>query len=149
MSMSPRPDVHIGVWLALDLAVSLTACQAAAQPSAARQLSPAQDTQPAERRGGTLTLAVRGSVPTMAPLGTATTTTGGWGGAVEIHSAPLITADYDSRAPIGRLADRVPSLADGTVSLLADGRMRVAYPLRKRVTWHDGAPFTAADLVLS
>lgn len=85
----------------------------------------------------------------MAPMGTATTTTGGWAGAAEIHSAALITSDFNTRTPIGRLAERVPSFDDATLALLPDGRMRATYPLRRGITWHDGAPFTAQDLVFS
>jgi peptide/nickel transport system substrate-binding protein len=47
------------------------------------------------------------------------------------------------------LAERVPSLDDGSLAMLPDGRMRVIYHLRKDVTWQDGAPFTAHDLVFS
>src|SRR5262249_42068578 len=50
---------------------------------------------------------------------------------------------------IGRLAERVPSLDDGTISLLPDGRMRVEFALRKGITWQDGVPFTAQDMVFS
>jgi peptide/nickel transport system substrate-binding protein len=82
-------------------------------------------------------------------MGTATTTTGGWSGASEIHSAALITSDVNSRTPVGRLAERVSSLDDGTLAILPDGRMRAVYPLRRGITWHDGAPFSAQDLVFS
>jgi peptide/nickel transport system substrate-binding protein len=67
----------------------------------------------------------------------------------EMHSNALITSEVHTRRPIGRLADRVPSLEDGSVALLPDGRMRVTYNLRKEVSWHDGQPFTAQDLVFS
>jgi peptide/nickel transport system substrate-binding protein len=77
-------------------------------------------------------------------------TSAGGGNAInELHSNGLITSDVDTRRPIGRLADRVPSLDDGTIALLPDGRMRVVYHLRRDVTWQDGAPFTAQDLVFS
>ncbi len=143
-----RPD---RVWTALLLVASivLTACASPARPGATAGSQASETRAETPRRGGTITLAVRGSVPTMAPMGTATTTTGGWSGAAETHSAALVTADTNTRTPIGRLAERVPSLADETLSLLPDGRMRAVYPLRKGVTWHDGTPFTAQDLVFS
>jgi len=75
--------------------------------------------------------------------------TGGWTTLIELHSAGLITADVATPRPIGRLAERVPSLDDGSISILPDGRMRVVYRLRRDVTWQDGAPFTANDLVFS
>ena len=74
---------------------------------------------------------------------------GGWGPVAEIHSNGLFTTEPTTRKVIGHLAERVPSLDDGGISLLADGRMRVAYPLRQGVTWHDGTPLTARDLAFS
>jgi len=43
-----------------------------------------------------------------------------------------------SQRPLGHLAERVPSLEDGSVVLLPDGRMQVTYRLRPEVTWQDG-----------
>jgi peptide/nickel transport system substrate-binding protein len=60
-----------------------------------------------------------------------------------------VTSEAHSRNPIGQLAERVPSLDDGSVELLPDGRMRVTFHLRRGVVWHDGAPFTAHDLVFA
>jgi peptide/nickel transport system substrate-binding protein len=74
---------------------------------------------------------------------------GGWTTLTELHSAGLITSDVDSPRPTGRLAQNVPSLDDGTISMLPDGRMRAIYRLRHDVTWQDGAPFTAQDLAFS
>lgn len=75
--------------------------------------------------------------------------TGGWTQVTELHTDGLITSDFGSRRQIGRLAEKVPTVDDGTVSILPDGRMRVLFTLRKGVTWHDGTPFTAHDLVFS
>jgi len=44
------------------------------------------------------------------------------------------------------LAERVPTVANGGVVLRADGGMNVAWKLRPGVTWHDGTPFTSADV---
>lgn len=77
------------------------------------------------------------------------TPAGGWSSLTEVHSEGLVTSDANSRAPVGRLAERAPSLADGGITLLPDGRMRVVFNLRKGVTWQDGAPFTAEDMVFS
>lgn len=96
----------------------------------------------------TLTIGVFGPVPGFA-LAANTFPTGGAFRTSEIHSDGLITADFSTRRPIARLAERVPSLDDGGVSVLGDGRMRVAFSLRRGVTWHDGVPFTAGDLVFS
>jgi peptide/nickel transport system substrate-binding protein len=57
----------------------------------------------------------------------------------------LIVADARGRL-IGDLALAVPSRANGGIS--PDGRTYV-YRLRRNVIWHDGAPFTSADVVAS
>src|SRR5207249_3755803 len=67
----------------------------------------------------------------------------------EVHSDGLVTSDTNSRTPVGRLAERAPSLSDGSISMLPDGRMKVVFNLRKGVTWQDGTPFTAEDMVFS
>jgi peptide/nickel transport system substrate-binding protein len=84
-------------------------------------------------------------MPTMG----SSTTSGGWQSLNELYAQGLITSDRTSRQPVPRLAARVPSLDDGSIEVLADGRMKVIYPLRRDVTWHDGAPFTAQDLVFA
>jgi peptide/nickel transport system substrate-binding protein len=78
-----------------------------------------------------------------------TTTSGGWLSTTEIHSDGLITSDVHTRAPVGRLAEKVPSFDDGSIVILPDGRMRVTYNLRHNVTWQDGVPFTSQDLLFS
>jgi peptide/nickel transport system substrate-binding protein len=78
-----------------------------------------------------------------------TTTVGGWVSTSELHSNALTTSDYYTRKPVGRLAEKAPSLDDGSISLLPNGQMKVIYNIRKGVTWHDGTPFTARDLVFS
>jgi peptide/nickel transport system substrate-binding protein len=124
--------------------LTLTAC-ADVRPAAQR--SGAEAERPA-RGKTTITLAVATAVASMGIMGYSTTS-GGWPSANEIHSNGLITSDVHTRKPIGRLAERVPSFEDGTLAMLLDGRMRVEFPLRKDVTWHDGTPFTAQDLVFS
>ena len=45
------------------------------------------------------------------------------------------------------LATEVPTLANGGIELIKDGRaMRVTYHLRPGVTWQDSAPLTSADV---
>ena len=80
----------------------------------------------------------------------ASSTTGGGGLAyVELHSAPLVTADKTSSQPIGRLATSAPSLESGDLVILPDGRMTATYRLRRDATWHDGVPVTSKDLVFT
>lgn len=95
-----------------------------------------------------ITVGVVGSVQAFS-IATGGTPVGGWSSLSELHSDALITSDVASRRLVGRLAERAPSTDDGSIALLPDGRMRVAYTLRQGVTWHDGAPFTAQDLAFS
>jgi len=44
------------------------------------------------------------------------------------------------------LADEVPTLENGLWKLLPDGRMETTWHIRENARWHDGAPFTSADL---
>jgi peptide/nickel transport system substrate-binding protein len=44
------------------------------------------------------------------------------------------------------LAAEVPTPENGGVSLRPDGGMDVTWKLRPNVTWHDGTPFTSADV---
>ena len=44
-----------------------------------------------------------------------------------------------------RLAQKVPSVADGDWKLLPDGQMEVTWRLRTDAKWHDGVLLTAAD----
>jgi peptide/nickel transport system substrate-binding protein len=44
------------------------------------------------------------------------------------------------------LAERLPSLDDGSWRVFDDGTMEVTWRLRQNVTWHDGRPMTADDV---
>ncbi len=58
---------------------------------------------------------------------------------------PLIACDAAGR-PVPALAAAVPTRANGGIS--ADG-LTIMYRLRRGVRWHDGTPFTSADVVAS
>lgn len=142
--MRRQPAYLATVALGLALALTATACVGApASPSSGG----AQEGQrPARTK--TITVGITGMQQAMGIMG-ATTTSGGWHSMNEIHSNALTTTDFASRRPIGRLAEKAPSLEDGSISLLPDGRMRVVFNLRRGITWQDGAPFTADDLLFS
>src|SRR5207245_784758 len=40
-------------------------------------------------------------------------TSGGWQTANELHTSALVTADFNTRTPVGRLAQHVPTLETG------------------------------------
>src|SRR5204862_211793 len=46
-----------------------------------------------------------------------------------------------------RLAETVPNTGTGSWKTFPDGRMETTWTLRKDVTWQDGAPFTADDVL--
>src|SRR5689334_1494118 len=125
-SMAPihRSPRIVGVFV---LAILAAACAAPIAPTPSGR--GATDPAPAPQRTKTLTFAITSDVLAMGVAGN-TTTAGGWQTLNEVHSNGLITSDINSRRPIGRLAERVPTLDDGTISLLPDGRMRVIYHLR-------------------
>ncbi|MBM2809815.1 MAG: hypothetical protein HW416_574, partial [Chloroflexi bacterium] len=45
-----------------------------------------------------------------------------------------------------QLAQEVPSTDNGLWKLLPDGRMETSWKIRPNAEWHDGTPFTAADI---
>ena len=54
---------------------------------------------------------------------------------------------YDAQSNlVGRLAAKVPSVADGDWKLNPDGSMDVTWKLRPNLKWHDGAPLTSSDV---
>jgi peptide/nickel transport system substrate-binding protein len=57
----------------------------------------------------------------------------------------LTTTDEQMRI-VPLLATEVPTIDNGGVRLRGDGGMDVIWKLRPGVTWHDGTPFTSADV---
>lgn len=65
-----------------------------------------------------------------------------------LFSAKL--AQYDAMGtPTPVLLARLPSLDDGSWNAFPDGSMEVTYQLQPEARWHDGTPFTAADVVFT
>ena len=66
----------------------------------------------------------------------------------DIHSCViegLTTTDEDMNV-IPLLATEVPTIENGGVRLTAEGGMDVTWKIRPNVRWHDGVPFTSADI---
>jgi len=63
------------------------------------------------------------------------------------HSC-LSLIDHDANV-IPLLAERLPSIEDGTWVVNSDGTMRLTWHLRRNVKWHDGHPFTSKDVRFS
>src|SRR5581483_8229337 len=75
-------------------------------------------------------------------------TNGGGASLGEIHTSGLVTLN-DAGNLTGRMAAAIPSFDDGSIKVLADGRMETTWHLRPGVTWQDGAPFDADDVLFT
>ncbi len=130
----------------LTLVLAMLACA----PAATQRTPDSGQAVPPERRGGprTLTIGVNGAVDALSIMGSSTTS-GGWQSVNELHSQGLVTSDRDVQRPVPRLATQVPTFDNGGIELLPDGRMKTTYPLRRDVTWQDGRPFTAGDMLFA
>ncbi|MBM2811461.1 MAG: hypothetical protein HW416_2220 [Chloroflexi bacterium] len=76
---------------------------------------------------------------------------GGGGGGRELgHMVnQYLVAIGPDGTPTPRLLVELPSVEKGTWKVAPDGTMEVTYRLRPGVTWHDGTPFTADDVLFS
>ena len=102
------------------------------------------ETGPGDAGGqfGTLNVAETGATNTLNPI---LTTQQFEVQAEALAMDPLIATDPEGRdVPI--LADRVPTLANGGISL--DG-LAITYHLRRGVVWQDGAPFSSHDVAFT
>jgi len=63
-----------------------------------------------------------------------------------IFSAWLVVADAHNK-PRPQLAEKLPQLNTDDWQVYPDGTMDTTYRLRPGLTWHDGAPVTASDVV--
>src|SRR5262249_31866780 len=93
----------------------------------------------AQARGGTLTIGLTYDVDTLNVYST------GFLGDVQAAVVEGLLAPDSKAKYVPVLALEVPTLVNGGIKV-ADGKMRVVYKLRPGVTWHDGAPFTSADV---
>ena len=143
MTLSHRPLALVLVVIVL----GSMACAAPPAPTSPGGAAPRGE-EPA-RRTKTFTIGIVGNAEGFGLAGSGGPTGGGWASASEVHSNGLITSEPHSRKPIGEVAESVPSLDDGTITFLPDGRVRVVYRLRPDVTWQDGARFSAGDLLFS
>lgn len=127
--------------------IVLAACQPVRGPAAAgRSDQPAPSVrqgQGAETR--TLTMAVRYETVALAPKAT---TAQGVNAMVRIFNAGLSYLD-GSGVVRAYLLDSLPQVNTDTWRVLPEGKMEVTYRLREGLTWHDGKPLTADDLVFA
>ncbi|MGQ0735560.1 MAG: peptide ABC transporter substrate-binding protein [Acidobacteriota bacterium] len=65
---------------------------------------------------------------------------------IQVGVVEGLTITDDRMRIVPLLAAEVPTLDNGGVTLRPDGGMDVTWRLRPNVTWHDGTPFTSADV---
>jgi peptide/nickel transport system substrate-binding protein len=64
-----------------------------------------------------------------------------------VHAALVYMDEDNVLRP--RLAEAVPSTENGLWKVFPDGRMETTWALKRGVRWHDGVPFTAADVLFA
>jgi peptide/nickel transport system substrate-binding protein len=64
-----------------------------------------------------------------------------------LHPGLVVRDNEQTLRPV--LVEAVPSVDAGSWQVFADGRMVTTYRIRPNAMWHDGAPFTSADLVFT
>jgi peptide/nickel transport system substrate-binding protein len=62
--------------------------------------------------------------------------------------AGLIRRDLKDQGH-AELAEQVPTLENGLWKLQPDGSMEISYRIKENARWHDGTPFTTADLLFT
>lgn len=94
----------------------------------------------AQTRGGTLNVGLTYDIDTLNVYST------GFLGDVQAAVVEGLVAPDSHAQYVPVLATEVPTLANGGITPVGTDKMRVVYKLRPGVTWHDGAPFTSADV---
>ena len=110
------------------------------------------DPGPEQRAGPPkrLVTAIRGN-----PISVSNIQTSGGGGRIDgarelssLTSSGLSVRDASGQS-IPVLAERIPSLDEGSWRVFPDGRMETTWTIRQGAMWHDGTPFTAEDVVFT
>src|SRR5579871_1603168 len=137
----PRLHHRAGVCLfAIGLAVLLASCGSGPQPTASVATNqPPSGAQPVPQR--LVTIVLRAEPPMI-------------GDRLDRMGLPFpwvvsltYTDAHDATQPL--LAERLPTQADGTWIVNADGSMKTTYSLRSGLRWQDGEPLTASDFVFA
>lgn len=94
--------------------------------------------------GGTLNVGLTYDIDTLNVYST------GYLGDVQAAVVEGLVAPDEHAKYVPVLATEVPSLANGGIELVDDGKkMKITYKLRPDVKWHDGTPFTSADVAFT
>jgi peptide/nickel transport system substrate-binding protein len=68
---------------------------------------------------------------------------------IEVPVIEGLTITDEDMNVVPLLAEEVPTLENGGVVLRDDGGMDVIWKIRPGITWHDGTPFTSADIAFT
>jgi peptide/nickel transport system substrate-binding protein len=95
----------------------------------------------AQTRGGTLNVGLTYDIDTLNVYST------GYLGDVQAAVVEGLLAPDQQARYVPVLATEVPTLENGGIELVDSGKkMKITYKLRSGVQWHDGHPFTSADV---
>jgi peptide/nickel transport system substrate-binding protein len=133
------------VILLLVLALGLSACAPAAPAAPSETAAPAQPDRPAGPK--VLTIAVARLVNTLQRRVVGAVAGAGEPQIWQIAHEHLVVDNGDVSYP--RLATEMPSIEKGTWKVNPDGSVDMTWKLQPNAKWHDGTPFTAADMVFT
>jgi peptide/nickel transport system substrate-binding protein len=87
--------------------------------------------------------------PVVLYYGLAPTSSRGSGALLQdlLHPGLVVRDNENQLRPL--LIEAIPSVENGLWQLAPDGRMQMRWRLRSGVTWHDGTPLTAEDLLFT
>lgn len=126
------------------LTVALAATGCAGGPSA---LGTADETRSVPGQTKTLVLAQLNTVKSYSPWDFSNTSGGGTT-LTNIHTIGLTVQDNaGNHSP--RILSTMPSLSDGSISVLPNGQMVMNLQIRPDVSWQDGTPFTTDDIAFT
>jgi len=131
--------------LGLILTVAITSCA----PSTAGPGSGSSGPQASQSTPKRITVAMLGELPSFwDDINPSGGTIPGMGQFEGLASAGLAALD-ENESIQAQLGEAVPSTENGLWRVFPDGRMEVTFRIREGARWHDGQPFTSADLLFT
>jgi peptide/nickel transport system substrate-binding protein len=141
--------IHLQVLAMLSIGSLIVTGCAAVQPAAdAGAGMEGQRTSTVPKR---ITAAIRGEPSTLSSIidSSGVGSTAGLNEVEELVNVGL-TQIVDNRvAAAPRLAESIPTVENGLWKTFPDGRMEIAWRIKPNARWHDGTPFTSADLLFT
>jgi peptide/nickel transport system substrate-binding protein len=141
--------MRIASVLMLCAAILLTACGTASAPTGAHGGQAIRGGSSAAPKR--LTIAIRSDPKALTAKLNSAAGAGGSPGAPEIEQMLNNGLAVETKAGgiFPQLAEAVPSAENGLWQVFPDGRMETRYRIRDGAVWHDGTPFTGADVLFT